>query len=480
MQQKKLDELLGTLKESNMNEDEVKVYGADKDNNEDDLLQGDMDMGYDDDSSEVIDLDVEDNDDNDDADDLDDLIAQLKNIVDELEEIETMDSDDDIEPADEEEEGEFGDDEADLKFDDETEEVEEATCDSHGESYGKPKSEMAEATDTASGAGDVAPEGGKATGPESKEGGSAGKADDSKVAKAADDEEAIDDTIDAIEKSAPAKDNTAQTGNKVDVKKTSPAIAGTGEGVVKVGEGVVKVENVEVDISKEIEAIINMDSTLSESAQKKTAKLFENAVNKKATMINKQLSEQYSQLFEERVEQFESQLVEKVDQYLDYVVDNYMKENSLAIEEGLKVRVSSSFLEGLGELFKEHYVSVPESKVDLVEKLESEIEGAEAKNNELYEHAIKLRRENIQLRKDRAVRKLSEDLSAVETSRFKELIEGVDYKNQKQFIKAITAVKTTHFTEATIQPEPQEFETLAEEQTSTSMDKYVSAIRKFK
>ena len=473
MQQKKLDELLGTLKESNMNEDEVKVYGADKDNNEDDLLQGDMDMGYDDDSSEVIDLDVEDNDDNDDADDLDDLIAQLKNIVDELEEIETMDSDDDIEPADEEEEGEFGDDEADLKFDDETEEVEEATCDSHGESYGKPKSEMAEATDTASGAGDVAPEGGKATGPESKEGGSAGKADDSKVAKAADDEEAIDDTIDAIEKSAPAQDNTAQTGNKVDVKKTSPAIAGTGEGVVKV-------ENVEVDISKEIEAIINMDSTLSESAQKKTAKLFENAVNKKATMINKQLSEQYSQLFEERVEQFESQLVEKVDQYLDYVVDNYMKENSLAIEEGLKVRVSSSFLEGLGELFKEHYVSVPESKVDLVEKLESEIEGAEAKNNELYEHAIKLRRENIQLRKDRAVRKLSEDLSAVETSRFKELIEGVDYKNQKQFIKAITAVKTTHFTEATIQPEPQEFETLAEEQTSTSMDKYVSAIRKFK
>jgi len=473
MQQKKLDELLGTLKESTMNEDEVKVYGADKDNNEDDLLQGDMDMGYDDDSSEVIDLDVEDNDDNDDADDLDDLIAQLKNIVDELEEIETMDSDDDIEPADEKEEGEFGDDEADLEFDDETEEVEEAKCGSHGESYGKPKSEMAEAADTASGAGDVAPEGGKASGPESKQGGSAGKADDSKVAKAADDEEAIDDTINAIEKSAPAKDNTAQTGNKVDVKKTNPAVSGTGEGIVKV-------ENVEVDISKEIKAIINMDSTLSESAQKKTAKLFENAVNKKASMINKQLSEQYSQLFEERVEQFESQLVEKVDQYLDYVVDNYMKENSLAIEEGLKVRVSSSFLEGLGELFKEHYVSVPESKVDLVEKLESEIEGAEAKNNELYEHAIKLRRENIQLRKDRAVRKASEDLSAVETSRFKELIEGVDYKNQKQFIKAITAVKTTHFTEATNQPEPQEFETLAEEQTSTSMDKYVSAIRKFK
>ena len=477
MQQKRLDELLGTLKESTMNEDEVKVYGADKDNNEDDLLQGDMDMdmdmGYDDDSSEVIDLDVEDNDDNDDADDLDDLIAQLKNIVDELEEIETMDSDYDIEPADEKEEGEFGDDEADLKFDDETEEVEEAKCGSHDESYGKPKSKMAEAADTASGAGDVAPEGGKASGPESKQGGSAGKADDSKVAKAADDEEAIDDTIKAIKNSAPGQDNTAQTGNKVDVKKTNPAVSRTGEGIVKV-------ENVEVDISKEIKAIINMDSTLSESAQKKTAKLFENAVNKKASMINKQLSEQYSQLFEERVEQFESQLVEKVDQYLDYVVDNYMKENSLAIEEGLKVRVSSSFLEGLGKLFKEHYVSVPESKVDLVEKLESEIEGAEAKNNELYEHAIKLRRENIQLRKDRAVRKASEDLSAVETSRFKELIEGVDYKNQKQFIKAITAVKTTHFTEATKQPEPQEFETLAEEQTSTSMDKYVSAIRKFK
>jgi|13_taG_2_1085334.scaffolds.fasta_scaffold00347_7 hypothetical protein len=472
MQQKKLDELLGTLKESNMNEDEVKVYGADKDNNEDNMLKGDMDMGYDDDSAEVIDLDVDDSvDDTDGTEDLDDLISQLKDIVNELEEIETMDSDDDIEPAGEEEEGEFGDDEADLKFDDETEEVEEAKCDSHGESYGKPKSEMAEATDTASGAGDVAPEGGKATGPEAKEGGSAGKADAAKVG--ADDEEAIDDTIDAIEKSAPSKDNTAQTGNKVDVKKTNPAVAGTGEGVVTL-------DHVEVDISKEIKAIISMDSTLSESAQKKTAKLFENAVNKKVSIVNKQLTEQYSTLFEERVEQFQTQLVEKVDQYLDYVVDNYMNENSLAIEEGLKVRVSSSFLEGLGELFKEHYVSVPESKVDLVEKLESEIEGAEAKNNELYEHAIKLRRENIQLRKDRAVSKLSEDLSDVETSKFKQLIEGVDYKNQKQFMKAITAVKTTHFTEAANQPEPQEFETLAEEQTSTSMDKYVSAIRKFK
>jgi hypothetical protein len=197
-------------------------------------------------------------------------------------------------------------------------------------------------------------------------------------------------------------------------------------------------------------------------------------------MINKQLSEQYSALFEERVEQFQDQLVAKVDEYLDYVVENYMTENQLAIEEGLKVRVSSSFLQGLSALFEEHYVSVPEGKVDLVEKLETEIEAAEAKNNELYEHAIKLRRENIDLRKDRAVRKLSEDLSDVETSKFKKLIEGVEYKSQKQFVEAIKAVKTTHFTESVATPEPQEFETLAEETKTSSMDKYVSAIRKFK
>ena len=454
----KLDKLLENTQGA-LSEDEIEVYGGEGE------ADADMDMGYEDD--EAVDLDAE-APESAGEDDLDELIDQLKNIVDELEGME-----DDLGAGDDEidVDGDVAEDEVDLEFDDEEEVEEEAKCGQHDEDYG-----LDEATDTASGAGDVAPEGGKATGPESKEGGSAGKADDSKVAKAADDEEAIDDTIDAIEKSAPAKDNTAQTGNKVDVKKTSPAIAGTGEGIVKV-----KLENVEVDLSKEIAAIVSLDSTLSESAQKKTAKLFENAVNKKVSMINRELSAQYTDLVESRCADFETQLVEKVDQYLDYVVENYMTENALAIEEGLKVRVSGSFLEGLGKLFEEHYVSVPSGKVDLVEKLESEIEQAEAKQNKLYEHAIKLRRENVSLRKASAVRKLTEGMSAVEVSKFKTLVESVEYKSQKQFVKAIEAVKATHFiNEDVATPEPQEFETLAEETKASPMDKYVSAIRRFK
>lgn len=450
----KLDELLENTQGA-LSEDEIEVYGGEGE------ADADMDMGYDDD--EAVDLDAE-APESAGEDDLDELIDQLKNIVDELEGME-----DDLGAGDDEldADGDVAEDEVDLEFDDE--EVEEAKCGQHDEDYG-----LDEAADTASGAGDVAPEGGKASGPEAKEGGSAGKADDSKVAKAADDEEAIDDTIDAIEKSAPAKDNTAQTGNKVDVKKTNPAVASTGEGIVKV-------ENVEVDLSKEIAAIVSLDSTLSESAQKKTAKLFENAVNKKVSMINRELSAQYTDLVESRCADFETQLVDKVDQYLDYVVENYMTENALAIEEGLKVRVSGSFLEGLGKLFEEHYVSVPSGKVDLVEKLEGEIEQAEAKQNKLYEHAIKLRRENVSLRKASAVRKLTEGMSAVEVSKFKTLVEGVEYKSQKQFVKAIEAVKATHFiNEDVATPEPQEFETLAEETKASSMDKYVSAIRRFK
>lgn len=467
MQEKsKLDELLENAQGA-LNEDEIEVYGAEEGEAED------MDMGYEDDA-EAVDLDAEEGEAEaeagDDAD-LDELIDQLKGIVDELEAME-----DDLGAGDEE---------VSLDFDDEDEgeeeEVEEAKCGSTDEaveesSCDEEVEELDEATKAvkASDAGDVAAEGGKATGPESKEGGSAAKADAAKVE--ADDEKAIEDTVKAIAGSAPAKDTSdaAGEGQSVDVKKTNPAIAATGEGIVKV-------ENVEVDLSKEIAAIVSMDSTLSESAQKKTAKLFENAVNKKVGKINDELSAQYTELFESRVAEFEAQLVEKVDQYLDYVVENYMKDNALAIEEGLKVRVSSSFLEGLGNLFKEHYVSVPEGKVDLVESLEAEIEQAEAKNNELYEHAIKLRRENVELRKDRAFRKLAEGMSAVEVSKFKALTEGVEYKNQKQFVKAIEAVKATHFvTESVATPEPQEFETLAEDTKTNSMDKYVSAIRKLK
>lgn len=460
MQEKsKIDELLENAQGA-LNEDEIEVYGAEEGEAED------MDMGYKDDAG-AVDLDAEEAEAEaeagDDAD-LDELIDQLKGIVDELEAME-----DDLGAGDEE---------VSLDFDDKDEgeeEVEEAKCGSTDEAIEEVE-ELDEATKAvkASDAGDVAAEGGKATGPESKQGGSAAKADAAKVE--ADDEKAIEDTVKAIAGSAPAKDTSdaAGEGQSIDVKKTNPAIAATGEGIVKV-------ENVEVDLSKEIAAIVSMDSTLSESAQKKTAKLFENAVNKKVGKINDELSAQYTELFESRVAEFEAQLVEKVDQYLDYVVENYMKDNALAIEEGLKVRVSSSFLEGLGSLFKEHYVSVPEGKVDLVESLESEIEQAESKNNELYEHAIKLRRENVELRKDRAFRKLAEGMSAVEVSKFKALTEGVEYKNQKQFVKAIEAVKATHFvTESVATPEPQEFETLAEDTKTNSMDKYVSAIRKLK
>ena len=470
----KLDELLdATLKESTMNEDEVKVYGADDEDQGDD-----MDMGYDDDE-EVVDLDAEDEDDEG-ENDLDDLIAQLKDIVDELEDMEVMDSDGDLDLDDAEEkedEGEFGDDEADLEFGDDEEEMEEGSCDKKEAAYEEDLEEDLE-EDVVEEASEKPSEADAAVGkakPLPKAGGAEGAVSDSDV----DDEEAAKEVASTVKGSGTSASGNAaaKPGNKLSGKEGAPTLASTGEG----GTGKqITMEDVEVDLSKEIKAIMNMDSTLSESAQKKTAKLFENAVNKKASIINKQLSEQYSALFEERVEQFQDELVAKIDEYLDYVVENYMTENQLAIEEGLKVRVSSSFLEGLSALFEEHYVSVPEGKVDLVEKLESEIESAEAKNNELYEHAIKLRRENIELRKDRAVRKLSEDLSVVETSKFKKLIEGVEYKNQKQFIEAIEAVKATHFTESVAAQEPQEFETLAEETKQTAMDSYLNAIRKFK
>lgn len=464
MQNKKRD--LNDLLENaqGVNEDEVKVYGADEAEEEiageDDMMDLELEPAGDDVEAEV---EAEDED-----MDVADLIDQLKDVVAELEALETDETED---------EGEFGDDDADLEFDaedeaeDEAEEVEEGSCNKH--------EDLEEATEmkaakpkavAASDAGNVSAEGGKATGPESKEGGSAGKADAAKVE--ADDEEAIDDTVKAI------------AGSAKDGRSNPAAKPGKGGEGVKVTQETptlgVKVES--VDFSKEIEAIVGMDSTLSENAQRKTAKLFENAVNKKVEAISSTLEEKYSSALEQRYEELQEGLVEKVDQFLDYVVENYMKDNELAIQEGLKVRVSESFLQGLSNLFESHHVSVPTGKQDLVESLEADIESKEAKNNELYERAIKLRRENIELRKAEALRTVSEGMSEIQKSEFKALAEGVEYKTQAKFAKALNVIKNTHFSGEVTQPAKPDFESLAEStQVSTnSMDKYVRALGRIK
>lgn len=457
MQNKKRD--LNDLLENaqGVNEDEVKVYGADEAEEEiageDDMMDLELEPAGDDVEAEV---EAEDED-----MDVADLIDQLKDVVAELEALETDETEDEDQGEDE---GEFGDDEADLEFEDDAEgdavDLEEAT----EMKAAKPKAVAA------SDAGDVSAEGGKATGPESKQGGSAGKADAAKVE--ADDEEAIDDTVKAIAGSAKdGRSNPAakpgKGGEGVKVTHETPALG-------------VKVES--VDFSKEIEAIVGMDSTLSENAQRKTAKLFENAVNKKVEAISSTLEEKYSSALEQRYEELQEGLVDKVDQFLDYVVENYMKDNELAIQEGLKVRVSESFLQGLSNLFESHHVSVPTGKQDLVESLEADIEAKEAKNNELYERAIKLRRENIELRKAEALRTVSEGMSEIQKSEFKALAEGVEYKTQAKFAKALNVIKNTHFSGEVTQPAKPDFESLAEstQVTTNSMDKYVRALGRIK
>lgn len=497
LQKTKLDELLGILKESKLSEnDVVKVYGADESEGEEEENMDDM--GYENSEDEVdfeLDLDAEDDVETaeDESDELQDLVNQLKDIVDELKELETMESDHIEDEESVETESEFGEDEADLEFDDESnvdvedddlamEDLEEGQTDPEIDAAiaavvaAKEKEKQGLKTPVTSSEDDddqetyqesVDMKPGKKEYTESKPSAKAsqkakalpkGMKHSEGEVKGENGEEADEDTLKAINGSIP-KQTSLPSGMK---------------------EPKIKIEHTNIDFTKEIKAIVSMDSTLSESAQRKTAKLFENAVNKKASMINKQLSEQYSELFNEKVDEYQTQLVEKVEKFLDYVVSKYLEENALAIEEGLKVRVSESFIEGLGKLFKEHHVAVPEGKVDLVEKLEKDVEDAEAKNNELYEHAIKLRRENIQLRKDRAIRDLSEGLSEVETSKFKKLVEDVEYKNQKQFFEAAKALKSKFFSESVSKSVPPEFESLAEQTNPSTMDQYVQAIKKFK
>ena len=203
-------------------------------------------------------------------------------------------------------------------------------------------------------------------------------------------------------------------------------------------------EDETIDVSADVDALVK-DEDLSEEFKSKAATIFEAAVNSKVKEAKKKMHAGYEEKLKEESEIAKSELVEKVDSYLAYVVEEWMKENELALERGIKGEIAEDFISGMKNLFEEHYISVPDEKYDVLEDQASKIDSLEKKLNEEIEKNVELTKVNSEKTKAQIVAEMSEDLADTAKEKFNKLAEEVEYSNETDFRAKVTTVKESYF-----------------------------------
>ena len=239
---------------------------------------------------------------------------------------------------------------------------------------------------------------------------------------------------------------------------------------------------VNVDFSEDLNALVESEATLSDEFKAKTATIFEAAVKSKLTQEINRLEENYQQELAEEIQSHKDELVEKVDSYLNYVVENWMKENQLAIQSGLRAEIAEDFMGKLKDLFTESYIEVPESKVDLVDDLAEQVEELETKLNKATEDAIKTSEIIESYKRDSIIREAASGLAQTEVEKLKSLVEGIEFEDETTFSKKVKTIKESYFTkkvtEVEIDEDLEEDDNTVE--VSGSMSTYLSTLQRFK
>ena len=235
--------------------------------------------------------------------------------------------------------------------------------------------------------------------------------------------------------------------------------------------------------SEELDALVESEATLSEEFKKKTAVIFEAALKSKLAEEVERIESSYEERLAEETQAQRSELVEKVDSYLNYVVENWMEDNKVAIQNGLRAEIAENFMTNLKGLFVESYIDVPESKVDLVDDLADQVEELEEALNKTTADAIALGEEVEGLHRAAIVAEAVSDLAETQAEKFEKLVESVDFEDAEVFASKVATIKESFFAKQTnvaeeVIAEETDAEAEVAEETAPSMERYLSAIRK--
>ena len=201
----------------------------------------------------------------------------------------------------------------------------------------------------------------------------------------------------------------------------------------------------DINVKEHVDALMNGEGDLSEEFKRKAATVFEAAVKSKVREEVERLEEDYRKDLEENMVKTQEELTEKVDNYLNYVVEEWTKENELAIERGLKGEIAEDFISGLKQLFEDHYIDVPDEKYDVLEAQSQKISELEAKLNEEVEKNINFKNNNAKLVREQVISQCTGDLTEVEIEKFKSLTEDVDFTDEDSFRSKLDTLKESYF-----------------------------------
>src|SRR6056300_422243 len=235
-----------------------------------------------------------------------------------------------------------------------------------------------------------------------------------------------------------------------------------------------------IDTTAELDALVESEATLSEEFKAKTAVLFEAAVKSKLSEEVERLEDEYQSRLDEELEATRSDLVEKIDSYLNYVVENWMEENKLAVEQGLRTEIAEGFMNRLRDLFEESYITVPESKVDLVDELADQVEDLEETLNQRTAEVLELSEAVETFQRDAIIREASRDLADTQVEKLASLVEGLDFEDEDSFAAKVKTVKESYFKKEISSTEEVNEEWTADENSEVSsvMSQYLNAIKK--
>jgi hypothetical protein len=210
-------------------------------------------------------------------------------------------------------------------------------------------------------------------------------------------------------------------------------------------------KEVEIDLSADVKALVSSDADLSEEFKDKAATIFEAAVKTRIQEQTKILEAQYEEKLSAETETVKEAMVEKVDSYLNYVVEEWMKENELAVERGIRTEIAEDFITGLKDLFKEHYIDVPEEKYNVLDDLTNQNKKLEEKLNEQISKNVDLSKEVSSSAKAKAINEVASDLADTEKEKFEKMAENVEYDSADKFKEKLETIKESYFPKTKIE-----------------------------
>ena len=209
-------------------------------------------------------------------------------------------------------------------------------------------------------------------------------------------------------------------------------------------ETTVNEEEVTLNVEEDLAALFGGEE-LSEEFQEKARTIFEAAVNSKVNEIQEAMTEEYEKTLTEHLEGVKSELIERTDAYLEYVSDEWLKENAIEVEHGLKTEMTESFLQGMKGLFEDHYVSIPDDKYDVLESMVNKLDDMEGKLNEQIEKNISLNKRLGESTADDIFSEVSEGLAETQKEKLHSLAEGIEFEGEDAYREKIVTLRESYF-----------------------------------